>query len=967
MNALIGRSAELGRLLAVLDSAVGGMAEVALVGGDAGIGKTRLVTELAARARERGFLVLIGQCAELGDAVPYLPLADALRTGGHTAEVLRKALASRPVLGRLLPGAGGDAGAETGTAALTQQQLFGSVLGLLADLSAESPVLLVLEDLHWADRSTRDLLVFLSRMLQRERVCVVGSYRTDDLHRRHPLRPVLAELQRLPLVTVVGLAPLGSDEMAGYLASLGETDTTVIREVIDRADGNPFFAEELLAAGPGCGTSRGLPGTLADLLLARVERLSEPAQQVLRVAAVAGQRVDHDLLRAASGLADEPLEEALREIVSQGLLVPGNGYEFRHALLQEAVYGDLLPGERTRLHAAYARLLAETGGPAAALAHHYLSSHDLAGALRSSVEAGRTAVEVGAPAEAHRHFDQALELWDRVEKPEVLAGVDRPRLALASAAAAADSGDYHRAATQARRLRDILRDDPAVADPLLFAETGERLAYYLTDADDGPGMIEAAEAAVSALEAAEPGPLLARALATYARALGWHSRLDEARSVATRALEVARATGTPDAEASALIALALIEERTGTTARAEDLLGSAVARSSGDLSIKLRAIFHEARVRFERGDLAAGAATADQGVRLARSTGLMWSTYGTDLRFLRYLIHYIAGEWDRAEELADGFGIRVGTRAEATLSSFALFVEVGRGRAVADERLRWLEPFWPDELVTYMARGLMAEQALWRRDPVTALEHVMAVLGAIEPFDPGVIRIAATGLWALADQARGHGQAASSGGPGIEERLDDLLRRARWAAANESWGPRGELGVEGLAWLARAEAEWHRARGTADPAVWRTATESFEFGFVYEAARSRWRLAEALLEAGDRDAALEEWRRAVEVADRLEAAPLRHVLAELGRRARFADTAEAEDQARPSIPALTVREREVLTHVAQGLANREIAERLFISQKTVSVHVSNILAKLGVSTRTQAAALAHQEGLTSVE
>jgi predicted ATPase len=419
-NVFIGRSAELRRLLEVLDAAREGQAGFALLGGDAGIGKTRMVTEVGRHAEERGCFVLVGRCAELGDTLPYLPLADALRGAERdprTAGVLRRALAKRPALERLLPGSAPGAGPAPGDGdgagpdGLARQRMFGSVLGLLGELARERPVLLVLEDLHWADRSTRDLLVFLSRLLQRERVCLLGTYRTDDLHRRHPLRPVLAELQRLPTVTPVTLAPLGPEEMADFLVALGATDGAAINRVVERAGGNPFFAAELLAAGLHADE---LPATLSDLLLARVEQLSDPAQRVLRVASVAGRRVGHDLLRQASGLPDGPLEDALREIVSRGLLVAQDGYEFRHALLHEAVYADLLPGERTRLHLTYARLLAASGGSAAELAHHYTAGHDVTGALRASVEAGRTAVELGAPAEAHRHFDQALELWDRV-------------------------------------------------------------------------------------------------------------------------------------------------------------------------------------------------------------------------------------------------------------------------------------------------------------------------------------------------------------------------------------------------------------------------------------------------------------------------------------------------------------------------------------------------------------------------
>ncbi|GLW20306.1 LuxR family transcriptional regulator [Microbispora amethystogenes] len=981
---LIGRSSELDQLLGVLDGAAAGLAGVALVGGDAGIGKTRIVTELCDLAQRRGFVTLAGQCAELGDALPYLPLADALRTAAaEPGGPVGPAVTARPALRRLLPGDDAGLAEETATGGLAQQRLFGSVLDMLSEVAGRHPVLFVFEDLHWADRSTRDLLVFLTRMLQRERVCLVGTYRTDDLHRRHPLRPVLAELRRLPLVTAVELPPLGDDDMAAYLASLdryGDGPAGAEREhgfgaLIERAGGNPFFAEELLAA--SADHSR-LPGTLADLMLARVEALSDTARQVLRIAAVAGRRVGHDLLREAAGLGDLPLEDGLREIVSRRLLTAGSdGYAF----LQEAVYDDLLPGERTRLHATFAALLAERGGSPAELAHHHLAAHDTPGALRASVEAGRLASKLGAPAEAHRHLDRALELWDQVPASGRPTGESRPRIALASAAAAAAAGDSHRASGQLRRLRR------EADDPVLVAEIGERLAYYLADADDDRD--EATAAAREAVDLAPHSPLLARALATYARTLWWSYRIEEATTTAARALEVAQETGARDAEASALVVLALSEESSDDVERAVDLLTRATRRPSGDLSIDLRARFNHARIHYEHGHLADAARIAESGVRLAAETGLTWSAFGTDLRFLHYLIHYADGDWDAAERLAAAFGVRVGTRAEAQLSSFALFVEVGRGRAGAEERLRWLSRFWSDELVSYMARGMAAEHALWHGDPETALEHVDAILATLEPFDPGLIRIAATGLWALADLGR------------TGEHCDDLLRRARHAAANGPNGPRARMGPEGLAWLARAEAEWHRAHGTADPEVWRRATEAFGFGFVYEEARSRRRLAESLLRTGDRTAAHAEWERAVTVAAALGAGPLLAALRESGARAGFRDptaaapatdvqaggastahsvstaggsTAGGGASGRPGglsadrepgrLAGLTAREREVLAHVADGLANREIGERLFISQKTVSVHVSNILAKLGVSSRTQAAAVAHQEGLT---
>ncbi|HJY67399.1 MAG TPA: AAA family ATPase, partial [Streptosporangiaceae bacterium] len=409
---MVGRDDELGRLLSLLDDAEAGRSVVALVSGDAGVGKSRLISEITALASGRGFTVLSGQCAELGDSVPYLPLADALRGAAQSTGV-RDALSSRPALGRLLPEGGEGPIADSDRSGLARQQMFGGVLGLLAELAAAAPVLLVLEDLHWADASTRDLVTFLSRMLHRERVALIGSYRTDDLHRRHPLRPVVAELLRLPSVIAVDLAPLAPSALAEHLTATAPVriDATELNDIVARAEGNAYYAEELLAASVGDpGHRDALPAGLAALLLNRVEQLTDATQQVLRAAAVAGRKADDELVRAASGLAAAEYEGAVREAVTHQLLVPDGteGYVFRHALLREAVYADLLPGERTRLHATMCLLLADEErltmpGTAAELAQHCLASHDIPGAFAASVRAGEDAEKLGAPAEAHRH------------------------------------------------------------------------------------------------------------------------------------------------------------------------------------------------------------------------------------------------------------------------------------------------------------------------------------------------------------------------------------------------------------------------------------------------------------------------------------------------------------------------------------------------------------------------------------
>ncbi|TDD88955.1 LuxR family transcriptional regulator [Actinomadura rubrisoli] len=972
---LIGRAAQLAELTAALDRAAAGTAGVVLVSGDAGVGKTHLVSALTRAARERGCAILVGQCAELGESMPYLPLADALwaaaRAESPESDAVRAALDARPVLGRLLPDAEGAPGSAS---ELGQQQLFGAALGLLGELGQERPVLLVLEDLHWADRSTRHLLTFLSRVLQRERVCLIGTYRSDDLHRRHPLRPVVAELLRLPNVTGVEVGPFGPGETADYLAALargaGPVTAEVVERVHTRSEGNAFYAAELYSAES---TGEDLPAGLADLLLSRVERLSEDAQRVVRVAAVAGRRIDDELVRRVSGLDEAAAGEALREVVSHQLLVPaGTGYTFRHALLREAVYADLLPGERTRLHADFARLLAGPAGgrrgSAAELAHHSLAAHDLPAAFAASVQAGREAQRLGAPAEAFEHFDRALELWDAVADPEDVAGTDRIDLSLTAVRASGQAGEIRRAISRLRRLLDLA--DPA--DVRLGVRIREHLASYLGDIDEDAESQRVARAAVAMLPPDPPTYERAAALATYARTLLYSDPEGEMPAIAEQAVEEARAAGAADAEASLLVTLGIHRELREADAAVAEVFARArdLAVADDNHPVALRAAFHHARTKFDRGDLAGATLAADEGVKLTLENGLGWSTFGTVLRSLQYLIHYTAGDWDEAVRLADGFGIQVVRPPEAQVSAYALFVEVARGADTVDERLRWMAPLWHGEtFLTYVARGLAAEHALWQGDADTAIHHVYRVLDSLHPYETGVIRIAATGLWAQADRAaraRAAGDDATAWA--AAEAGDDLLRRARLVATTTWDGhPRAWLGLEGRAWLARAEAERLRLDGDPAPDAWRETADLFTFGdpdggFVYEVARSRWRLAAALAESGDREAAAVEWRSATRIAERLGAAPLLGALRELGTRARL-DTGRPASAPSGPFAALTVREREVLKLVAQGQGNRDIAAALFISPKTASVHVSNILAKLNVTSRTQAAALAHRENL----
>jgi DNA-binding CsgD family transcriptional regulator/tetratricopeptide (TPR) repeat protein len=824
----------------------------------------------------------------------------------------------------------------------------------------------VLEDLHWADRSTRDLLAFLVRTLRSGRITLVASYRCDELHRHHPLRLLLAELVRLPDVERIELPPFNRSELTEYLEALvgAQVSSDAVDRILSRSEGNPFFAKELVAA-DALRTEVQLPEALADLLLARVETLPGLVQEVLKVAAVAGRRVSHRLLVAAAGRPEAELEQGVREaIVAQVLVMDpaSDSYRFRHALLQEVVYGDLLPGERIRLHAAYARLLADQGS-AAELAYHCLASRDLPGALAALVRAAAEATAVFAPAAALHHLDQAVKLWDRVPAAVSVAGIDRVELLLRAAEAAGNSDEFRHAVNLAREAVGAI---DGRADRLRMASALERLAYYLLAFPDMGEVLATCWRAVELVDPDPPTALRARITAGLARAMHLDNRYEEARRWADEALTVARAAGSTVEEANALITLAALEQRLDNADVGVSLLHEACTQATvaSDHLLELRAQYALGVLEHDRGNLAAGAAAFEGAVALAERSGLTWSGYGVQARLLRCYAYYQAGLWDQAERVSADLDER--SPAAAELSAVALFVEVGRGRPEAAARLARVPELDGDrEWAAYLAGGCGADLACWqgKLDQARAWTSMtLAVLEATnEQWELSVIWPATLGLAAEADRAAGaradgH-QAALAEATEVGRALLERCHRAE----HEAHSAGRQVGPEALAWLARAEAEWTRLEGRSDPKAWQTAVEAFSYGHVYEMARSRWRLAEALLGSGDRGQAIVAARAAHQTAVRLAAEPLQMALESLARRGRL--DLGAGVAAEPTLAGLTPRELDVLRLLVEGRSNRQIAERLFISGKTASVHVTNLLAKLGVHSRLQAAAMARQLGV----
>ena len=530
---LVGRHQELERTLAHLRGETPSQRRLIVVVGEAGVGKTRFVEEVANQARRLGFVVLAGGCLNLGDAYPYAPFVEALR---DLSRPIPASAAESPLeigdgdLSHILfpvsnpPSAAAAPGLPYSS---PQASLFEGLLRFLVQVTETAPALVLIEDLHWADRSSLDLLSFLTRNVRSERLTLLATYRTDEVVRKHPLTPFLAELERSGRAERVTLPRLDRKEVAQLLTAIqGETpEPDVVDQIYARSEGNPFFAEELLAAGLPTGR---LPETLREVLLTRAASLTGRSRDLLRVASAAGRRVSGTLLAKVSARPERELIPALREAVAHQILIVGepgtaqeDEYLFRHALMQEAVYSDLLPDERTRLHESYAESLTETGelerdsSIAGELAHHWYAAHNLPNALESSIRAGLSAESVFAFPEAQAHYERALELWDRVPDPSGLAGMDRVSL-LENAARVAAEVEPSRAVSY---LLSALEIPDTQLDPSRAGLLHERLGQSRWMAGDSDGALAAYEEAVRLVPAVPPSNARARVLAGLAQVL----------------------------------------------------------------------------------------------------------------------------------------------------------------------------------------------------------------------------------------------------------------------------------------------------------------------------------------------------------------------------------------------------------------------------------------------------------------
>ena len=1002
----IGRQDEMRALERLLDRAQARDAAFALIGGEAGVGKTRLTRELAARAAGEGFCVLTGQCVELGaEGLPLAPLVDALRTLARTMppDVLAGVLGpAASGLSRLLPelapltAGGASGGTLAGPAGEDMQkaQLLELVLGTLSRLSAVAPVLFTVEDVHWADRSTLDLTAFLIRSLRNARVLVVVTYRSDELHRRHPLRPLLTSWERDRSIDRIDLRRFDRDEVGAQLhAILGEAPgPTVTETVFDRSGGNAYLVEELAGTVKAHGDPADLPPSLADVLLSRVDALTPGAQKLLRTASVAGRAVPDRLLAEVAGLGENELYAALREAVENHLLVvapDGQGYAFRHALTRDAVYEDMLPGERVRLHAAYGEALerdpglaageagqAGQAGLATALAYHWYAALDLPRALPASIDAARHAMESYAPAEALRHLERALEIWPRVADATQRTGLDRVGVSRRAGEAAYQAGALDRARSL---LADAMTELPADADPVRRALLLERYAIVQRDSGATGEAAESLRQALGLLPAGETTRAHAKLLAALANALMRNDDMVGCAEAARNAIEAARACGATGAEADASVTLGAAMAYLGMVDTGLDVLrfglrlGLETAETEGSYTA-LRAYINLSDVLELLSQHTEAAQVAADGLKLAERVGSS-RTLGCYLVGNRAEPLLRLGRWAEAEQLiAEALADQPEGVFGATLHQLRAELAAMRGGdAEAGRELRAASHTFShtaDPQFTQPLRYVAALIALHQDDLTRARDAVAAGIG--DDSEEWTSRYAWPVVWLAmrteADDATRYRDRREDVPAVIAARCAELAGvAARLATTAPALAGYRQLAV----------AEHARAAGTATAADWAAAVTAWRAAEEpYPLSYALLRLAEAHVTAGETAEAEAAVSEAHALARRLGAAPVADEAAALGRRARLnlaradgqasgnagqpiADSGPADELARFG---LTDREREVLLLVAAGRSNPEIAKALFISAKTASVHVSNILAKLGVSGRVEAAAVVHRLG-----
>ena len=973
-SVLVGRDAD-ARLLREL---VDGNASLVLLSGDAGIGKSRLLEELLGGVGTR----LVGSCLPLQHRISLLPFQEMFSASGVRRAVAR-AVASLPPglvqgLAPLLPEEVTPARDSSPAAATPEiERSFAGARALLAAMAASGPLLVAVEDVHWADPASLDLLIFLSAQLRDSAVTVVATFRTDDPDSRTPqMVEWLSHVQHAEGAEQVALERLDRNGTASLMATLlgGPAPAALVDSVHRRAEGNPFFTEQLVAAMARTDdlSTMQLPQRLADFLRGRVRNATTEGARLLEVLALAARPLRVDALVAVTGLDEQVGRRTLRSLVESALVEVGPGDEVRtrHALLNEAVLRELPSTDRTAMHRRLAAALAAEHGDALAaeVAGHWHEGGDRVEELRWTEKAADAAWSVGAYAEAADLLHRVLVLTDEIADGAQLTRAGLVDLWCRAVRAYELAGHTDRSDELAVTAFERFRDWPEPRQRAKLTILFSHLQVLSGEVDRGEALVRGV---VEDLELLPPCEEYADALLLHASLFVWQGESRRAVPILERAVAVTEQLRPPApfVETNARCRLAQAVGAVGDAERSERLLKRAVSRAeaSGDPRAGMAAAVDWSDTLIETGRLAEGQRVAVEALDRARRDGLGAS-------FIAHVLVYNATEAALERGLTDAAAALVVDLTDHPLRRdpevlHELRAEVDLRRGLLADSLAWMAAplrLWSsvDDLSELVGR--FAGILRWAGRSDQALAEAMAeaerACGTDADKQSSLLVAAAGAAADVADAARARRD---------EGALSSAVRtvaRVKELATIFGAGTRHRVQKEGE--LGEMTAELLRAEGADDPQAWRAAAETWtRLGRPHRAAYCDWRLAQALLDAdADRAEVKAALREAFAAAD--GHAPLRDAVTELADRARIRLVHEAPDLsvATDELPVhLTEQEIRVLGLVAAGMSNAEIGTELFISPKTVSVHVSNLLRKLEVRSRVQAAAWADRVGLVRRE
>ncbi|WP_433205253.1 ATP-binding protein [Nocardia sp. CA-107356] len=937
-GAFVGRAAEVSALQrAYQDESV----HTVLIAGEPGLGKSRLVNEFTSRLGAN-VVVLVARCPESGEnAVPFAPFVSIMRGLVRrigVAELAALLPVPRPALSRWLPELAVRAGSAEPES--DRIRLFGEILTVLEQLALVRPVVLVLEDLHWADDSSRELLAFLVADLGQRDLQLIGTYRPTD---SEPLRRHVAGLRRNSGVRVLTPQPLTKHEVGRQLAAMlgREPDPGVGTRVFQRSKGIPLFVEALgraLQEDPDR-APEDAPADLSELLLGYQSGLSENAKALLRLAAAAGSPVRGGLLESATDLTDDALDLALRQLTEQQLLLATDaGYEFRHSLIRDAVYDDLLPIERKRLHTRLSEALIADDTTRSGdwrtgeLAYHAHAAGDLPRALTASWGAATSAESEGAQRERLRHLDRVLALWDRVPDAAILVEADRLAVLERVVEACHLGGIVERGVAAADEALKLL-------DATTAPERAARLYYYRAGLKNqsSAGSVCDLDRALELLPEQPPTVLRGEVLSELAAARVFSGDADGAARAARAVVAMAEQTGTPSlaARGYAYQGLAAVAQN-GSAVRYFERAHAATA----DPRTLLTVVLWESAALVAAGQHHAAIEAIQQGLRAAHET-FRFAEAGPILLVKWAQALTALGRWPEALDLIDeSLTGQVPPLSKAALLLCHARIALAQGSSAAATS-------------SADAAAALLSDGRWARQYQLQLHTVRTDIA----FAVGDSRCASeviTEALAADDLATHHHEVwpLLAAAARIEDTTPDLASTADRLPITSA--------------VDTAYRAVFTATRSSDPATWHAAVSAWRtIGQTYDLARSLLGCAEAELAVGNRSAVRERLREAAELAMELGATPLTEAAGQLAERAGVALRVSPQEPAAapPRTFGLTARETDVLRLVARGLTNRQIAAELFISGNTAGVHVSRILTKLGTATRTEAAAVARKHGL----